>query len=500
MPHFIHRILLPALLAAVLLCTGCRPEDTPETETEQAEPITPAETEADTETETEETAPAETASEPAAESSADAEVPDSGETETPETEDAETAALSIPEVHIKLTIGAAPTDYRPAEYRFVDTDGRELNISGTIKVRGNSSSTGAKKPFNLKFDRKASVFGMERDKRWVLLANLYDKSALRNKMALDFAENLSFAYTTDSMYVNVYINNIYMGLYLLCEDINVSEKRVAIDIEDGDFMLELESVRHDPGEVYVASVSDMRFKIKYPEPEDVTDEQVLAVRRFLVECDIAAASKDMKKISAIFDVDSFVDYYVMNEVFKDVDGKYSSANFCVIDGKVYAGPVWDYDLCCGNASIFYMEDRYQSYHNIPGQEGTGTSDSADAMWMQFGWFELLLRCEEFKNLVTERYKELYPVIINQFLDNELGQNKIDRLIAEYGDVIAENNVKWDVSVARTDLEWLPTLKNYDDYIIFYRNWFIRRINYLNDYFGVEDTLPDESPYTADTGE
>ena len=83
-------------------------------------------------------------------------------------------------------------------------------------------------------------------------------------MALDFAETLSFEYTTDSMFVDVYLNDIYQGLYLLCEDVSISEKRVDIDPADGDFLIELESVRHDHGEIYVATATEMRFKIKYP--------------------------------------------------------------------------------------------------------------------------------------------------------------------------------------------------------------------------------------------
>lgn len=401
---------------------------------------------------------------------------------------------AIPEIRIRLIQGANTTEYRPAEYRFIDKDGRELSVNGKIKIRGNSTAGGTKKPFNIKLERKISAFGMERDKHWVLLANLYDKTSLRNKMALDFAETLSFDYTTDCMYVNVYLNNIYQGMYLLCEDISVSEKRVDIDPSNGDYLIELESVRVDPGEVYVTTATEMRFKVKEPDPEVLTEKQLMELRQFLIDCDLAAASRDFEKISALFDVDSFVDYYVFSEVFKNVDGKYSSFYFYIKDGKIYAGPVWDYDLCCGNASRFYPEDKYQSYHNAPGQEGTGSGDSADGIWMQFGWFQFLMKCEEFQTLVTERYHELYPQIKNLFLDNELGQNKIDRLTAEYADVIEQNNELWDVSVMRTDLEWLPTFQTYEDTIVFYRNWFIRRITFLNEYFGVEDELPPESEY------
>ena len=465
------KAILCLLLA--LICTSCgNIQPTEETGTETAADD-PAVTETVPETETEE--------------------PE--ETEPPEAEDAD--ERTIPEIHLSLSMGATATDYRPAVYRIVDTDGTEQTVNGTIKVRGNSTAGGAKKPFNIKLESKASILGMKKSKRWVLLANCFDKTMLRNEMAFDFAENLNLEFTPDSMFVDVYVGEKYQGVYLLCEDITVDKSRVNIKPEKGDFLIELESVRSEGGEIYINSISGMRFKVKEPEPDELTKEQKEELSKFLLQCDVAAATKNPDKISAIFDIGSFVDMYLFKEVYKDVDGKYSSLFFYIRDGKIYAGPVWDNDLSCGNASILFTEDKYQSYHNVPGYEGTGSRDSADGIWMQFGWFRLLMQCEEFKNLVIERYKELYPLIKNQFADNELGQNRMDAMIAEYTEDIERNNAVWDVTVERALYEWHPTLKNYEDYVIFYRNWFIRRINFLNQYFGVEDTLPEESPYTTD---
>jgi len=495
----LRKIVLCLLLA--LLCTSCQKNlpgteaetGTGSTETTPAESIAETGTQADTASGNDTENPAETES--TSESTAESEqAPGTGDAAEEETS-AETNGRSIPEIHLTLPWGATVTDYRPLECRVIDTDGRELNVSGTIKVRGNSTAGGAKKPFNLKFDRKVTVLGMERSKRWVLIANCFDKSMLRNRMAFDFAEALNIEFTPDSMFVDVYLAGKYQGVYLLCEDITVDESRVNIDPENGDYLIELESVRNDSGEVYVKGISGMRFKVKEPDPEELSKEQKESLARFLIQCDSAAATKNFEKISALFDIDSFVDMYLFKEIYKDVDGKYSSLFFYIRDGIVYAGPVWDHDLSCGNANNIYTEDKYQSYSNMPGYEGTGSGDSADGIWMQFGWFKFLMQCEEFKTRVTERYKELYPLIKNQFLDNDLGQNRIDALREEYAADIERNNALWDVTVERALYEWHPMLKNYDDYIIFYRNWFIRRINFLNGYFGVEDTLPEESPYT-----
>ena len=102
-----------------------------------------------------------------------------------------------------------------------------------IKGRGNTSWTYAKKPYNIKFEKKTALFGMDKAKKWTLLANYVDKTLLRNHTALSLATELGIPFTSQHTFVDLYINNEYYGNYVLCESVETGDGRVEItDLTD----------------------------------------------------------------------------------------------------------------------------------------------------------------------------------------------------------------------------------------------------------------------------
>jgi len=113
------------------------------------------------------------------------------------------------------------------------------NAAGEIKVRGNSSAHfgdtdmirayGA--PYRIRFDQKLNLLGLNNEamcKSWVLLQTgpwlLCDEIAFRmGRTILDEEQ-----FCSDSMFVRVYINGKFCGLYLLCEQSQVNESRINI--------------------------------------------------------------------------------------------------------------------------------------------------------------------------------------------------------------------------------------------------------------------------------
>ena len=103
---------------------------------------------------------------------------------------------------------------------------------GAIEIKGRGNSTWKrfdKKPYKIKLDAKADLLGMGENKHWVLLANYIDESLMRNALGFRFAEQLGLV-TMQSTWVDVVLNGSYVGNYLLCEQIRVSDERV--DIKD----------------------------------------------------------------------------------------------------------------------------------------------------------------------------------------------------------------------------------------------------------------------------
>ncbi len=100
----------------------------------------------------------------------------------------------------------------------------------TIKVRGNSTKTYAKKPYKIKLDSKTKMFGLgqKKNKHWVLLANYNDMCQFRNKLAYDFANDIGGTLGMESTWVECVLNGDYLGTYLFCEHIRPAEDRCPV--------------------------------------------------------------------------------------------------------------------------------------------------------------------------------------------------------------------------------------------------------------------------------
>lgn len=136
-------------------------------------------------------------------------------------------------------------DYINATISVSNCEGYELNnVEGKVKVRGNYTSTYPKRPIRIKFNKKQSMCGLNdgnKLKSWVLLAEYKDHSMLRNSVAAFLGNTLLSSngiYCTDFRYVEVYINGVYNGLYVLVEQQETNKNRVnipeALDPEDSD--------------------------------------------------------------------------------------------------------------------------------------------------------------------------------------------------------------------------------------------------------------------------
>lgn len=106
-----------------------------------------------------------------------------------------------------------------------------------IHCRGNSSYEDTdKKSYTIKLSQKADLFGMGEDRKWILTANAFDDTLLRNTIAFDIAKMLKLSYTPDVQYIDVWANGEFLGNYLLSEKIEVGKNRVNIGNLEDDMM------------------------------------------------------------------------------------------------------------------------------------------------------------------------------------------------------------------------------------------------------------------------
>lgn len=386
----------------------------------------------------------------------------------------------IPRIYISTGNDVNKETYVSASVAVADeTYGGFYDANCQIRIRGNSTSTAPKLPYNIKFSGKVSPLGMVKSKKWVLLANAFDKTLMRNAIAFDLSKAFGMDYTCDYRVVEVFVNGVNQGCYMLVESIEVNSDKVNINVNNGDALLELENDpnRYEEGTPYIfTSTYGLSFVVS--EPESPSSEQAIALAQLINEAEEALSSKDYDVISEKFNVDSFVNSYLVHEYLKNVDAWLTSTRIYIKDGVIYAGPVWDFDLTAGNVNRSY----YSSYYD------STSGSSADGEWaIKFAWFNCLKQCKEFNEALAEKYKEMQPYITSLYSGED---NYVDRFTAAYGAVISRNYASlasggagWSVNVATNRYERTPD-STYAANVSFLKSWLEKRNTWMLSYLGI----------------
>ncbi len=377
-------------------------------------------------------------------------------------------------------------EYSEASVR-VEMEGYSLPEQAvTIKHRGNlSQQYASKKSYNIKFSEKVSLLGMEEGKKWSLLADPFDKSLLRPILAMEYAQALGIPFTSQVRLCRVWLNGKYRGVYTATEPVDVKTNRVEIDLDAGDFLFErnYNSIREEEGITYFTTAYGLRFELN--EPEVPTDDQLEAVKTTLNAMEKAIRTLDHTQYARYIDVDSFVNFYILHEVCKDVDFGHFSTRYYVKDGVLFAGPPWDFDLSMGNVSATYGEKVYKRYHN-QGEYGNGSGDSTQNLWNTDKDFYRWL-CEDpwFMEQVKLRWQEVRLMTENLAKENALGISRIDFYLEKAGDILESNYTEagWSVSSQGVNLAYDTPAKTYLGNVDILRQWLQKRIAWLDGELG-----------------
>lgn len=292
---------------------------------------------------------------------------------------------SLARVFITTPEGATITSktewMKDANIRIIDENGEEnLNVTTSIRGRGNTTWTYPKKPYALKLDKKNAVLGMPKHKRWVLLANWMDRTLLRNDIALELARRV-MEWAPRGEFVEVYMNGVHQGNYYLCEHIKVDENRVNIDEleEDTDFtdpsqlsggyILEFdEYASNDEPNYFWSNIIDTDdgtpIAIKEPDEEVITSHDhpaflyiqnyVHSIEELLVADEVDHAR--WTELEQLIDVTSYIDWWLVHEMTTNLEPNQPRSCYMYKkrDGKLYAGPAWDFDYRTFNPDYNYF--------------------------------------------------------------------------------------------------------------------------------------------------
>lgn len=388
-----------------------------------------------------------------------------------------------------------------------------------IHCRGNASWEDTdKKSYQIKLSEKKDFLGMGADKKWILIANAFDDTLLRNTIAFDIAKALDMAFTPDSEYVDVYANGQYIGNYLLTEKIEIDKERVNItNLEEqmeqmnagkalgeyeffmeqqgrlfstkgyriekqpenisGGYLLEIElSDRY--GLEASGFITSRMQAVVFNSPKYASYEQVSYIANRYQDFEDAVFSEDGYSpytgayFSEYIDMDSFARKYLLEELTKNLDSAFTSQFFYKPDDSVstkfFAGPAWDYDKSIAASGI---TDKGIDLHEPKGLYAATQTKDSDI------WYALYNQ-KEFRTLAVQIYRDkLEP------LAREIARSSIEKYTEYMLDSAMNNAIRWQVFAEEVTLE--DKELKYREKTAELRDFLIARLDFLNQEWGQE---------------
>lgn len=254
-----------------------------------------------------------------------------------------------------------------------------------IEIRGASSQFFPKKSFGFETrdaaneDLDASLLNFPEEEDWILYAPYSDKSLMRNMLVYDLSRDMQ-RYASRTQFVEVSINGINQGVYVLMEKLKRDSNRINInklkedeisgDDLTGGYILKIDKTAgtnlgegYNDQNSFVSAFAppsatleqEIYFLYEEPDAEDITTEQKDYISNYVGEFETALASDSFTDeetgYARYIDVDSFIDFFILNELSNNVDG-YRLSTYMHKDKneKLKMGPIWDFNLAFGNAN------------------------------------------------------------------------------------------------------------------------------------------------------
>lgn len=328
------------------------------------------------------------------------------------------------------------------------SDEADIESNAMFRIRGNSSRNFDKKNYRIKLvkdetaveNEELPLLGMSVDNDWALHGPFLDKTLMRNYMWMNISAEI-MGYAPNVRFCELIIDGEYQGVYVLMETIKEDDFRVNLSDYDErtdqtSYIILMDRVMEEISEMnnytwythQLEFLDDVRtgFQVIYPnelalteEKKEYIEDDISKIERGLYSADMPIGRYDYDEE---LDVDSFVDYYVLQEFLANNDAFFRSTYlYRDVRGTLHCGPVWDYNNVADN---FF---RAFSYHGF--------------LLANRSWYGRLMTDDEFVEKVISRYKELREGV----LSDEYIEKYIDDVIEFLGPAIERNDEVWGYS-------------------------------------------------------
>jgi len=368
-----------------------------------------------------------------------------------------------------------------------------------IETRGSSSQMFPKKSFGLETrtaagqDTSVPLLQMPKESDWVLSASYSDKSLMNNVLAYKLYRDFG-GYAPATRYVELVLNGQYQGVYVLMEKIKRDSARVDISrLTDNDtagsaltggYILKIDKQTGSGGGGFLSGYAPLVssggqtifYQFEYPADDEIHPKQAQYIERFVDSFEYSLKYLSLYDTTSGWrhyaDAASFVRYFILNELSKNVDGyRISTYLYKTKDtkgNKLYIGPPWDYDIAFANADY------------CGGNRDTGWAfrfgwECANDYWQVPFWWERYLQDTVFRNELQCTWQQLR----NTVLDTTNLFGWIDST-ADYLDTAQARNFEaWPVLGLYVWPNPAPVPATYAGEVAELKSWLRRRITWLD---------------------
>lgn len=397
---------------------------------------------------------------------------------------------NIPTLHLttdNLTPITSKINWLPGDIIIKSTDPtEELSMRMEIRGRGNSTWNMPKKPYRFRLVNKTNVLNLPaRERNWVLLANYADKTLIRNAVAMKISQIVGLEFTPSVRFVDVVLNNQFLGNYMLTDQVEVAPYRVYIpelsstDTQlprlSGGYLLEFDGFASSEP-VWFTTPKGLKVTIKSPDSEDIQSVQQQYIYNFIADIENTLFSPNFADpvtgYRSKMDTTTLINWYIASELSGNSDAFWSTYVYKKrSDDKLYFGPMWDYDIAFNN------DDRLGDAT----EKRMSTSAHNPRVWIQ-----QLLTDEWFQAAVWRRWQQLVAGgIKNQLLAY------VDATAAGIQSSQQLNFQRWNNLNTKVYREYrlFPTYAQGVDYL---KSYISARVDFLNSSFAyVEPEKPSE---------
>lgn len=377
-----------------------------------------------------------------------------------------------------------------------------------VERRGSSSQDlSEKKPFAVETrdtngdDLDVPLLGMPAESDWVFIAPYNDKSLVRDAFTLEMARRI-MAWAPRTRFVELVLNGSYEGIYMVTEKIKrgkgrvniakLTENDIAGDDLTGGYIIKFDKSTGaqvdgwvSPYPAEAGSWQSTFYQFHYPSPDFIVPEQRQYIENWVTDFEYVMATQSYADSLAGYpkylDVESFINFIIINEITKNVDAyrlsTYMYKDKDSNDSRLYAGPVWDFNIALGNANYCNAQSYLGwaiEFNKECGQDG----------WIIHFWWRRLWEAPAFQKRLRSRWKELR----SDLFKTENLTAIVDSMVGTLNQSQVRNWQRWPVLY-----EWVwPNsycCGTYQQHVSYMRSWLISRLQWIDGKMSESNTGP-----------